>query len=550
MKKIIYILAGIVVSMNIYGQQVSMYNHYFYKPFFYNPAFAGNSGSTEAMLLNRSQWAGFSNAPQMNVFTLDGAVREKKIGLGLNLISDKRGINRRVGGSLAYSYRFNINEETYVSLGLSAGVINQSIDYTKAVSESYTDLTLFFSAQQKTTFDGNAGLVFGWKGLELAVSAPQLLGNKINYLDNASGIKASYRQERHYITSLKYRFTLSEEKEMYLAPQFLARIVPNTPLQYDGNLTFSWKNKFWLGATYKSAYAVSANAGITLSKCLDIGYSYEFITGNLANYAGLSHEIMVNYRFGRNKKEEEHEPTTKSNTDYDHKLDSLHHELDLSKDKITENDRKIQELTAKLEQLRVAQEQIKQANANSNNGSANPNSNNTSSNDNTSNNQNASTNTASNNQNTSKNNTNTSAANNNTGKNNNKNTNTPNTNAGNDNTSNSTTSPSSDPASTKVMEDNVWVITSPAADYKNASGGTPKKGFYVVVGTFFYQDFAINEAKRFKNNGFGSSNWMYSNSKQYNYVYTKKASTKQEAINAAKELHKSGIGDAWIKVLE
>jgi type IX secretion system PorP/SprF family membrane protein len=647
MKRIVYILALTAAAVQMDGQQVGMYNHYFFKPFFYNPAFAGNSGTTEAMLLNRSQWMGFSNGPQLNVFTVDGALKEKKAGLGMSLVSDRRGINKRTGGSLSYAYRFNVSEDAYVALGLSAGVVSQSIDYSKVITESYNDLTLFSSSQQKTTIDANAGLVFGWKGLELAASAPQLLGNRIDYLDNSSVTHVSYVQARHYIASLKYKFTLSEEKEMYLAPQGLVRIVPNTPLQYDGNLTFSWKDKFWIGGTYKSDYAVSANVGVSIYKCFDVGYSYEILMGNLAKYAGLSHEIMVNYRFGKHKGGGELDPNAKyTNSDYEHKIDSLHQELDDSKSKAEENDRKIKELNERYEQLKRQIQKIQmqggigdydpynpnnnsgnngsnynnggnnsgnKGNPNSNTGGnnggnnsgnngsnntggnntgnkGNPNSNNSGNNGGNNSGNNGSNNTGGNNSgnkgnpnsnnggnnggtisgnngtnNTGGNNSgnkgnpnstnggnngsNTNAGNN-SGNNGNPNSNNGGNNSGNNGSTSSNSGNTSSDQGTKTVEDNVVVISSLASDYKTASGKTPSKGFYVVVGTFFYQDFAMNEAQRFKKNGYSGSNWMYSNSKQYNYVYIKRAGSKQEAIEATKEIQNSGVKDAWIKVLE
>ena len=64
------------------------------------------------------------------------------------------------GGNLFYSYRININDNTHLSFGMSFGIINQVLDYSKALVENTADPNLFPDSQHKTTYDGNAGLAF------------------------------------------------------------------------------------------------------------------------------------------------------------------------------------------------------------------------------------------------------------------------------------------------------------------------------------------------------------------------------------------------------
>ena len=533
MKKIGYILMFCMLACFVQAQQVAMYNHYFYNPLFYNPAFSGNNESAEAMLLNRSQWVDFNNGPQLNIFMADGSIKDKKSGVGVILTSDKRGINKRTGGSLSYSYRANISDDVYLLFGLAAGVVSHGIDYSKAVSENAADPTLFYTQQQKTTFDGNAGIAFMCKGLEIAGSAPQLFGNKVNFVDDSVGVRSFYSQSRHYMASLKYNIPLSKDKGLYLAPQGLVRIVPNTPLQYDANLNFEWKNKLWLGGTYKSNYAVSVNAGICVYKQFNIGYSYEFITGNLANYSGISHEIMVNFKFGKTKKHDEADTANAAaqlatNEMYQHKLDSMNEELSDNQRRINENQQKILELSTKLEQMKAQQQAMQQQMANNQNNTnqagngnqANPNNNSANNNSQT----NLNNNTANNNQNNQANN-NSANTNNNSG----------------NNTAGSIK---------QTRENNVLVVTYNVADYSNPTGKSVKAGAYLIVGTFVYQDFAMNEVKRFKDAGYGQSSILFSKSRQMNYVFVKRYSSKEEAVKNISALQSMGVYDAWVKVLE
>ncbi len=334
-----FIIITLLFSVALKAQQIGMYSHYFYKPMVYNPAFTGAAESTNIMVLSRSQWSDFNGAPQLNIATLDGILSNKKVGLGLMLISDRKGITNRIGGDVSYSYRLNINEDMLLNFGVSLGVIDQTIDYSKALVETANDPTLFTDSQRKTVLNANAGLALIWKGLEFGVAVPQLIGNKINYVDT-SNIRGFYTQARHYMGSLKYKFFISKEKGISIAPQALVRFVPNTPFQYDGNINFDWQDKFWIGATYKRDYAVGANVGFCIYKQLSVGYSYDFIIGNIGKYSGMAHELMVNFKFGKDKKEEvvdkPKEDKILENAAYVQRMDSIQKQLKESQDKLKE----------------------------------------------------------------------------------------------------------------------------------------------------------------------------------------------------------------------
>lgn len=518
MKKISLALLLLLSVQFAKAQQIGMYSHYFFKPMVHNPAFSGHDGDINAMLVNRSQWTDFNGAPQLNIFTLDGRLTNKKVGLGLNLISDRKGITNRIGGNISYSYKLNINDNTHILFGISAGVIDQSINYSKALVEDSSDPFLFNDVQRKTTFDANAGLGFIWKELEFGIAVPQLAGNRINYVDN-SNIRAYYTHARHYLGTLKYKIFISKEKGISVIPQALVRFVPNTPFQYDGTLLLDWREKFWIGATYKSDYAVGINAGICLHKQFYVGYSYDFIIGSIGQYAGMSHELMINLKFGKSKKDDEEvkgaiSKMAAKNDSTEKRLDSLQNELSINQDKISEDQRKIKENQDKIKELNNKLEQqsklLEEVKSNAVSLATVPEQNvgiDTAQNKGTQNKQESPKNT--------------------------------------ENQNFAAVAANAD----KIMESGVWVVTSKAEDFKDQNNNKPQKGFYIVTGTFFYQDFAMNEVKRLKNQGYKSANFIYFESKQFNYVYISKENTKESALKKVNELKVMGFKDAWIQML-
>jgi TolA-binding protein len=417
---------------------------------------------------------------------------------------------------------------------------------------------LFWGSQQKTTFDGNAGIGVVWKGLQFGFSVPQMLGNKINYAEDTTDAKTFYTHARHFMGTLGYKFYLSESKGISLTPLALARIVPNTPTQFEGNLNLDWQDKFWIGATYKSNYAVAANAGICINKKLYVGYSYDIIIGDIGQYSGISHEIMVNFKFG-GKDRDEVNPDTAMTPDANalaggasaNRIDSLEQQLAESQEKLRQLRNRMDEL-ARMQQQNQEQMKAMEANqaANQNNAMA------------ANNNGGANTNAAANNTG------NTNTAGNNTGNNKNSGGQTQNKGgqakggqnnasqeAGGQNTGNNNVGfpVSGDPNGLAMkqhtkeeIEKNVGMAGDVATDYRNTVNAAPKPGYYVVVGTFFYRDFAIAEMERFLDRGFAGTTWIYSQARQFNYIYTNRFDSQDQAVKRVKEMQAKGYPETWI----
>ena len=57
-----------------------------------------------------------------------------------------------------YSYKLKINDDNNLYFGLALGVINNKIDFSKAVVRDGADPYLFSTAQTKTAFSADFGL--------------------------------------------------------------------------------------------------------------------------------------------------------------------------------------------------------------------------------------------------------------------------------------------------------------------------------------------------------------------------------------------------------
>jgi len=311
MKRLIFFWCVNFLVTLLKAQQIGDYTNYFYKPMLYNPAYTGVQKNINAMAITRIQWTGFTNAPQYNALTLDGRVKKKRIGLGINIISDKQGLTGKTGGNILYSYSLGLNKTTRLSFGISLGMINHTVNFAKAeVENTSPDPTLSAQTQSKININGSAGIALIGKKIEAGFSIPQLIGNSFKY-NSQAGTSETDNQPAQYLTYLRYKFFMNEEKAISLSPMALVCVTSHSPFQFDGGLIFDYKKKFSLATIYKNNSAIAVSAGFWVRNHFNVAYSYDFQIGGIANYSGQTHEILLSYTFGKEEQEKEEVDSTK-----------------------------------------------------------------------------------------------------------------------------------------------------------------------------------------------------------------------------------------------
>jgi len=177
----------------------------------------------------------------------------------------------------------------------------------------------------------------------LGFAAPQLFAAPIVYSDNYAG-NVQYNLINHYIATAQYDFKFAGDKNV-LSPYVMVRMANNVAPQVDAGLIFNMTDFFYVGAMYRSDYAVTANVGVHLTDQLTFGYAYDFSTSEFAYAMGNSHEFMMSYAFGGSKKTDKLEnemkkmkdKMNKQSTDYeemmDEKLEEFKDEVELEQQK-------------------------------------------------------------------------------------------------------------------------------------------------------------------------------------------------------------------------
>lgn len=286
---------------NLFGQQVPFYNHYLINPFVYNPASTGASDYVNASFVRNQRYSSFGSTAVNNYLTVEGPIAKGNMGLGIIVAHQNQGIQQQLMSSLNYSYKLKINEDQNLRFGVSAGVLDNRIDYDQLNAQEINDPYLTGLRPTAPVFDMNVGLMYTWKDLRIGISVPQIIGGKVKYAREKS--RGYYQLERHYMMSLEYDFHVNEK--FIIRPNAVLRYVSNTPLQYDVTAMAIYNNMIWASATYKSDYAVQFNAGVRVFDFLRVGYSYELLIGSIKTYnTGMNHEIFLGFSFkGKREKE-------------------------------------------------------------------------------------------------------------------------------------------------------------------------------------------------------------------------------------------------------
>ena len=119
MKKFILYFVLILICNLSFAQQLPQFTSYQLSPFLYNPAYAGVDETTQLNAVIRSQWDGVREAPQSDILSGYGLLRNKNMGLGATAFKDVAGADSRRGISLSYAYHLILKNNTSLSLGLS-----------------------------------------------------------------------------------------------------------------------------------------------------------------------------------------------------------------------------------------------------------------------------------------------------------------------------------------------------------------------------------------------------------------------------------------------
>jgi len=281
----------LLICFSVQAQQDPQFTNYMYNTTAINPAYAGSRGSTSIFGLHRSQWIGLEGAPTTNVLSIHTPIENSKLGIGVNLASDKLGVTKENEASLNVSYTLDLdNRDSKLSFGVKVSANFLDVDYDRLLIYDPSDAKLSTNISNQFSPNIGAGIYYHNTNSYVGISVPTFLEN---IREKGNGIYSGVNQRMHIYLMGGHVFDLNPD--LKFKPAMLLKAVEGAPLQADVTANFLIQEKLTLGAAYRWDAAWSALVGFQISNSLFIGYSYDGDTTKLANYNSGSHEVFLRF---------------------------------------------------------------------------------------------------------------------------------------------------------------------------------------------------------------------------------------------------------------
>lgn len=286
---ILVVFTTLLGTIKVEAQQDPQYTHYMYNTMSVNAGYAGQRDVLSATALYRTQWVGIDGAPKTLTFGIHSPLRNERLGLGLNIVSDQLGPAQEtsIDGNFSYTLPVSASGDLELSFGIKGGLHILDTDWSKGVFQNSDVL-----------FNNNVNLISPVIGGALYLHSDRwYLGASVPNLfttEHYDDFQESIATERiHMFLIGGYVFDLNRTTK--LKPAFLVKGVSGAPVIADLSLNALFNEKFTLGLAYRWDDSFSGLIGFQVSNEVLVGYSYDLTSTELNNYNNGTHEIMIRF---------------------------------------------------------------------------------------------------------------------------------------------------------------------------------------------------------------------------------------------------------------
>lgn len=347
MRKSIFLLLLLVVSVQLLAQQKPHYSQYILNQYVLNPAIGGIENYTDIKLSYRNQWVGIQDViynqnqepigledvnPRTYYLTAHFAIgkSDKKTtsttmrtpaesprgkryweeytasaphhGVGIQIVNDEIGPFSNFSAHATYAFHLGLSPRTSLSAGFGMGYSRLRLNPKKISSAIDPAFDPALAGQDyKNMFDLSAGLYLYSGDYFIGISAQQINRGTMQFLN----IDTSQIIDRrnllgttvpHFFLTAGYRILVGED--LNIIPSILLKKVNPTPVQLETNIKFQYRDQFWIGAGLRAQDGGTGMAGLTLGKAVNLSYAYNFSNNRLNPYTSGTHEILIGFMLG------------------------------------------------------------------------------------------------------------------------------------------------------------------------------------------------------------------------------------------------------------
>jgi len=306
--RLFLVITSICLCHLISGQNLPVYNEYHLNKSLINPAIIGSEACTWFKGTDRHQWLGIEGAPQIQTFSVEASLTNKKTlleldkrthGLGAYLYRDKNGAYQNLGGQLSYAYHFYVNKLHGIKLGmgLSFQLLQSSLSEGGFRNDSNTpinDPTVTGGVTSVITPNAGAGLFLYNSRFYAGLSAANLLP----FYKPVNGSTS-----RNYFLIAGY-LSGNEKNRIRLLPSIVFKTTEDLRKQLDLNAKLLMDEHWWIALSYRHNFDKMPGTPVSIIPMVGInkgnfGFAYglDITPGNILRYNYGTHEFMVSYHF-------------------------------------------------------------------------------------------------------------------------------------------------------------------------------------------------------------------------------------------------------------
>lgn len=299
------LITSLFLCAEVNAQQLPLFSLYRENSFVVNPAIAGAEDHAVIMATARQQWTKVKGAPSTQSVNFRTPINRTNHGIGAQFLNDITGPTAFTGFTATYAYHlkfYKINpfrwpkwlRNSTFSFGLSASLYQYRLNASELRLDQPNDNAIATADAFQFLPGAGVGVYYYYENFFLGYSAPQLipLSSKFEDDDGSSIIK---RVNHNYVV-VGGKIPFKYEK-VFLEPMVWLKQVKGAPLQIDGHLRVRFKDKFWLGAAFRSSMTIVGEIGFKVAKHFQLGYAYDQQISDIANYMGGSHELILGWHF-------------------------------------------------------------------------------------------------------------------------------------------------------------------------------------------------------------------------------------------------------------
>lgn len=307
-------------TVNVFAQQKPQYTQYIFNQYLLNPALSGIENYLDFKVGYRKQWSGITDAPQTSFVSAHWALGDNQLwsnaltsfpeqtgnpmdrnymqnymsspshhGMGLTAVLDKTGPIKRLDANVTYAYHLQLSNDFNLSAGIAAGISSISLDVNALTFDTPIDPIMNRALINQVKPDLSIGLWLYGARMFAGVSVQQILPQKLSFTgDNNYNMG---KEVPHYFATGGYKFFVDDE--ISAIPSVMIKYVSPTPVSFDLNMKLAFKDKIWLGGSYRRDDSFAAMAGFNIGKMVNLTYSYDFTTSQLNQVSNGSHEIVL-----------------------------------------------------------------------------------------------------------------------------------------------------------------------------------------------------------------------------------------------------------------